>query len=186
LRQDPDILMVGEIRDKETAEMAIHSALTGHLLLSSLHTNDAAGAIPRLLDIGVEPFLLASTLNLIIAQRLVRRICPNCVASLKLSAADLEKLKKQIGSATVKLPTQFYQGKGCQQCGNSGFRGRIGIFEILEKSPAIEGLTVKHASAEAIKTQAIKEKMTTMLEDGFRKVEAGLTTIQEVLRVTRE
>lgn len=197
LRQDPDILMVGEIRDKETAEMAIHSALTGHLLLSTLHTNDASGAIPRLLDIGVEPFLLASTLNLVIAQRLVRKICPNCVTSLKLSVKDLENIKKQIAGLAgegqeiktkpfVKIPGQFYQGKGCEQCGGSGFRGRIGIFEILSMSPAIQNLTIAHASAEKIKTQAIKEGMKTMLEDGFRKVEAGSTTLDEVLRVTRE
>jgi len=196
LRQDPDILMIGEIRDKEAAEMAIHSALTGHLLLSTLHTNDASGAIPRLIDIGVEPFLLASTLNLVIAQRLVRRICPNCVASVKLTPAELEKIKTQIvglakekatkTTEEIKLPTQFYKGKGCQQCGGSGFRGRIGIFEILSMSPAIQTLTIKRASTEGIKNQAIKEGMSTMLEDGFRKVESGLTTMEEVLRVTRE
>lgn len=199
LRQDPDILMVGEIRDKETAEMAIHSALTGHLLLSTLHTNDASGSIPRLIDIGVEPFLLASTLNLIIAQRLVRRICSNCVVSVKLSPVELEKIrtqtvglskektaKEQAQTPQIKLPSQFYKGKGCQQCGGSGYRGRIGIFEILSMSPAIQKLTIDHASAETIKAQAIKEKMSTMLEDGFRKVESGLTTMEEVLRVTRE
>lgn len=201
LRQDPDILMVGEIRDKETAEMAIHSALTGHLLLSTLHTNDAAGAIPRLIDMGVEPFLLASTLNLVIAQRLIRKICSNCVTSVKLSEAELEKLKTQIfglageqsvkakpgqNERKIKIPTQFYKGKGCQQCGGSGFRGRIGIFEILEVTPAIQNMTIEHKSAETIRDLAIKEGMTTLLEDGFRKVEAGLTTIEEVLRVTRE
>lgn len=200
LRQDPDILMVGEIRDKETAEMAIHSALTGHLLLSTLHTNDASGAIPRLLDIGVEPFLLASTLNVVVAQRLVRKICQNCVISVKLSAKDLENLKNQLvgleieGEGTtaktalpkVKLPTKIYKGKGCEQCGGSGFRGRIGIFEVLNNSAAIQNLTIERASAEKIKAQALKEGMKTMLEDGFRKVEAGLTTLDEVLRVTRE
>lgn len=191
LRQDPDILMVGEIRDKETAEMAIHSALTGHLLLSSLHTNDAAGAIPRLLDIGVEPFLLASTLNLVIAQRLVRKICKNCVTSIKVSEKDIENLKKQItglsgGENGIKMPTKIYKGKGCEQCGGSGFRGRIGIFEVLSTSTTIQNLTVAHSPAEKIKTQALKEGMKTMLEDGFRKVEAGMTTLDEVLRVTRE
>ncbi|MBM2820873.1 MAG: type pilus assembly ATPase PilB, type pilus assembly protein PilB [Candidatus Berkelbacteria bacterium] len=204
LRQDPDILMVGEIRDKETAEMAVHSALTGHLLLSTLHTNDAAGAIPRLLDIGVEPFLLASTLNLVIAQRLVRKICSNCVVSVKMTQDDLEKLKNQITGLNmesrqtdksvkgklvlnnIKLPSQFYKGKGCQQCGGSGFRGRVGIFEIFNMSAEIQNLTIARSSAEKIKAQAIKENMTTMLEDGFRKVEAGLTTLDEVLRVTRE
>lgn len=202
LRQDPDILMVGEIRDQETADMAIHSALTGHLLLSTLHTNDAAGAIPRLLDIGVEPYLLASTLNLVIAQRLVRKICSNCVVSVKVSEDELEKLKKEMQAISpeliskdtkttktarnIRLPAQFYKGKGCQQCGGSGFRGRIGIFEILEISSEIQNLTVTRASSEKIKSQAIKGGMTTMLEDGFRKVESGLTTLEEVLRVTRE
>ena len=197
LRQDPDILMVGEIRDKETAEMAIHSALTGHLLLSTLHTNDASGAIPRLIDIGVEPFLLASTLNLIIAQRLVRRICSNCVTSIKLSEPELEKMRNQIFGlsrtkedekkpAMVKLPTQFYKGKGCRECGQSGYRGRIGIFEILSVTPAMQGLIIKHSSGEIIKAQAIKDGMTTMIEDGFRKVEGGKTSMEEVLRVTRE
>jgi len=197
LRQDPDILMVGEIRDKETAEMAIHSALTGHLLLSTLHTNDASGAIPRLIDIGVEPFLLASTLNLIIAQRLVRRICSNCVTSIKLSEAELAKISNQIVGlsrtkedekkpAMVKLPTQFYKGKGCRECGQSGYRGRIGIFEILAVTPAMQSLIIKHPSAVVIKAQAIKDGMTTMIEDGFRKVEGGKTSMEEVLRVTRE
>ncbi len=201
LRQDPDILMVGEIRDKETADMAVQSALTGHLLLSTLHTNDSAGAIPRLLDIGVEPFLLASTLNLIIAQRLVRKICNNCVVSVKLSDAEIKKLKNQIVSfstesklsseeakafsSRVKLPAQFYKGKGCQQCGSLGFRGRIGIFEVMELSSAIQNLTVTHTTSEKIRVEAIKEGMTTMLEDGFRKVESGQTTLEEVLRVTR-
>lgn len=199
LRQDPDILMVGEIRDKETAEMAIHSALTGHLLLSTLHTNDAPSAIPRLLDIGVEPFLLASTLNVIVAQRLVRKICSACVISYKLSEVELNKLRNQVIGLShesisgeksqlgkVKLPSQFYKGKGCKQCAGSGYRGRIGIFEVLICSPAIQNLIIKHTSADEIKSQAVKEKMTTMLEDGFRKVEAGLTTLEEVLRVTRE
>lgn len=199
LRQDPDILMVGEIRDKETADMAIHSALTGHLLLSTLHTNDAAGAIPRLLDMKVEPFLLASTLNLVIAQRLVRKICTNCVVSAKISEQDKEKISQQLTglkasknpqdkskTSPIKIPNQFYKGKGCKQCGGSGFRGRLGIFEVLEVTLAIQKLTVEKASADKIKNQAVSEGMMTMLEDGLTKVEAGLTTLEEVLRVTRE
>ena len=189
LRQDPDILMVGEIRDKETAEMAVHSALTGHLLLSTLHTNDAATAIPRLLDIGVEPFLLASTLNIVIAQRLVRKICTNCVSSLKRSEEDKKRLEQEIRGITkenIALPTQLYTGKGCDTCGGSGYKGRIGIFEILKVSPQIQNLIISRASAEKIKVRALEEKMNTLLEDGFRKVEGGLTTIEEVLRVTRE
>ncbi len=190
LRQDPDILMVGEIRDKETAEMAIHSALTGHLLLSTLHTNDAATAIPRLLDIGVEPFLLASTLNIVIAQRLVRRICNNCVSSLKQTEEQKKKLAEIVKGLEIKskvtIPTQLYYGKGCPNCGGSGYRGRIGLFEILKCTAEIQALITRRASADQIKEEAIKQKMTTLMEDGFRKVEGGQTTIEEVLRVTRE
>lgn len=179
LRQDPDILMVGEIRDKETADMAIHSALTGHLLLSTLHTNDASGAIPRLIDMGIEPFLLASTLNLIIAQRLVRRICKACVVSVKIT-------KPLTALGTIKIPKSLYKGRGCHECGGSGFKGRIGIFEVLEVTPAMQALISARVSEEKIKAQALKDSMITMLEDGFAKVEGGITTLEEVLRVTRE
>ena len=187
LRQDPDILMVGEIRDKETADMAIHSALTGHLLLSTLHTNDASGAIPRLIDMGVEPFLLASTLNLVIAQRLVRRICKACVTSVKLKEEEKEKIIKLLkGFGEIKIPNHFYRGKGCQECGGSGFKGRVGIFEVLEVTMEMQALITARVSEEKIKAQAIKDGMVTMLQDGFAKVEAGTTTLEEVLRVTRE
>lgn len=188
LRQDPDILMVGEIRDKETADMAIHSALTGHLLLSSLHTNDAAGAIPRLIDIGVEPFLLASTLNLVIAQRLVRRICTKCVTSVKLTPPDQEKIGlmlKGLGKQ-MKMPNQIYKGRGCHQCNQSGFRGRLGIFEVLEVTPKMQELITTKVSEEKVKAQARADGMVTMLEDGMSKIEAGATTLEEVLRVTKE
>jgi len=187
LRQDPDILMVGEIRDKETADMAIHSALTGHLLLSTLHTNDAAGAIPRLIDMGVEPFLLSSTLNLVIAQRLVRRICKACVVSVKLTPEEKEKITKSLTAlGNIKIPTHFYKGKGCRECGGSGFKGRVGIFEVLEVSIGMQGLISAKVSEEKVKAQAIKDGMVTMLSDGFAKVEAGTTTLEEILRVTRE
>ena len=188
LRQDPDIIMVGEIRDKETADMAIHSALTGHLLLSTLHTNNAAGAIPRLIDMGVEPFLLASTLNLIIAQRLVRRICTNCVTSVKLTEEQRNKiaLTVQTINPNLALPNHLYKGKGCRQCSNSGYKGRIGIFEILPVTPKIQDLVTARVPEEKIFIQAVKDGMTTMLQDGFSKVEAGTTTLEEVLRVTRE
>lgn len=189
LRQDPDIIMVGEIRDKETAGMAVHSALTGHLLLSTLHTNDAATAIPRLIDIGVEPFLLASTLEVVIAQRLVRKICTNCVSSLKQTESDKKRLQEEfkgIFKGAISLPAQLYVGKGCNICGGSGYKGRLGIFEILKVTPPIQDLIVNRASADKIKAQALKEGMHTLLEDGFRKIESGQTTIEEVLRVTRE
>ncbi len=188
LRQDPDILMVGEIRDKETADMAIHSSLTGHLVLSTLHTNDAPGSIPRLIDMGVEPFLLASTLNLTIAQRLVRKICKACVTSIKLSEDELAKMQKALKALNplAKIPNKLYKGKGCQECGGSGFRGRIGIFEVLEVTPGMQALISQKVSEEKVTEQALKDGMVTMLEDGFTKVEAGVTTLEEVLRVTRE
>jgi len=189
LRQDPDILMVGEIRDKETAQMAVHAALTGHLLLSTLHTNDAAGAIPRLLDIGIEPYLLASTLNLIIAQRLVRRIHRDCIERITLSKQEQQKLAGQLAELTggkVTPPSQIYRGKGCKGCGDTGYQGRIGIFEILPNLPELQELIVAHAPAEKIKQLLIKQGYRTLLEDGIRKIEAGITTLEEVLRVTRE
>lgn len=190
LRQDPDILMVGEIRDKETADMAIHSSLTGHLVLSTLHTNDAPGAIPRLVDMGVEPFLLASTLNLVIAQRLVRKICKACVTSYELKTGEKEKLEAAIKILTknreIHLPNKFYKGKGCKECGGSGFKGRIGIFEVLEITPTMQALISAKVSEDKVSLQALKDGMVTMLEDGFAKVEAGTTTLEEVLRVTRE
>jgi len=190
LRQDPDILMVGEIRDKETADMAIHSALTGHLVLSTLHTNDAPGAIPRLVDMGVEPFLLASTLNLIVAQRLVRKICKACVVSITLGEEEKTRLASAVkalsGSREVRIPNKFYKGNGCKECGGSGFKGRIGIFEVLEITPAMQTLISSHISEDKVKIQALKDGMVTMVEDGFSKVEAGETTLEEILRVTRE
>jgi len=190
LRQDPDILMVGEIRDKETADMAIHSSLTGHLVLSTLHTNDAPGAIPRLVDMGVEPFLLSSTLNLVVAQRLVRKICKACVASISLGEDEKTRLANAVkilsGSRELHLPNKFYKGKGCKECGGSGFKGRIGIFEVLQATPAMQALISAKLSEDKVKAQALKDGMVTMLEDGFAKVEAGTTTLEEVLRVTRE
>lgn len=190
LRQDPDILMVGEIRDKETADMAIHSSLTGHLVLSTLHTNDAPGAIPRFIDMGTEPFLLSSTLNLVIAQRLVRKICKACVVSIELKPEEKEKLTSAIKGLSekgnIKLPTKFYKGKGCKECGDSGFKGRIGIFEVLEVTAAMQTLISTNIAEDKVKAQALKDGMVTMLEDGFTKVEAGTTTLEEILRVTRE
>ena len=190
LRQNPDIIMIGEIRDNETVDIAIHAALTGHLVLSSLHTNDAPSALPRLLDMGAAPFLISSTINLIIAQRLVRRICKFCVISYPMAAEVKRLIEAQIaltaGGRTVNAPATLYKGRGCNVCGNSGYHGQIGIFETMKVSEAIRQLLLKLVPVEEIRRQAIKEGMTTMFEDGLQKVEKGITTIEEVLRVVRE
>jgi type II secretory ATPase GspE/PulE/Tfp pilus assembly ATPase PilB-like protein len=192
LRQDPDIIMVGEVRDKETAEMVVHSALTGHLVLSTLHTKDAASALPRILDIGVEPYLASSTLNVIIAQRLVRRICLKCIKSYRLSKIDEEKvaeelkIKKQIGRAEIKVPGRLYKATGCRNCGNTGYKGQIGIFEVLEITPKISKLISSRSDTIAIKKKATKEGMITLLEDGLNKAASGITTLDEVIRVLKE
>ena len=189
LRQDPDILMVGEIRDKETAEMAVHAALTGHLLLSTLHTNDAPSGIPRLLDIGVEPYLLASTLSLVIAQRLVRRIHRDCIQRIERSPAEKQKIASQLSRLTgskITPPSQVYKGKGCKGCSGTGYLGRIGIFEILPTSEELQKLIVERAPAAKIRTMAINQGCKTLLQDGINKIEAGITTLEEVLRVTNE
>jgi len=184
LRHDPDIIMVGEIRDEETAEIAIHSALTGHLVLSTLHTNTAAGAIPRFLDMGAEDFLLASTVNVIIAQRLVRKICPSCITKYTPSDAVVKKLSRDLG---VDLSNQkFYKGQGCSHCNHKGYVGRVGIYEVLEVTEKIREMIVKKATSDEIQKSALEENMVTMLEDGLDKVSSGLTTIEEVIRVVRE
>jgi len=184
MRHDPDIIMVGEIRDEETAEIAIHSALTGHLVLSTLHTNTAAGAIPRFLDMGAEDFLLASTLNVIIAQRLVRKICSNCIVKYNPDSAVLKKLEKDLG---ISLAGQkFYRGQGCDQCNHKGYVGRIGIYEALPVTEKIRSLITRKATSDEIQKTAVEEGMVTMLQDGMDKVASGLTTIEEVIRVVRE
>jgi type IV pilus assembly protein PilB len=188
LRQDPDIIFVGEIRDGETAGIAINAALTGHLVLSTLHTNDAPTTIPRLIDMNIEPFLVASTVNVIVAQRLVRKICESCRVSNVVPIAELEKklskidIKKLTNDATE---ARLYSGKGCPVCHNSGYFGRIGIFEVLEMSPAIRELISTKANSDIIRKQAIKEGMTTMYDDGLIKVQNGLTTIEEIIRVAK-
>ena len=202
LRQDPDIIMIGEIRDEETATLAIHAALTGHLVLSTLHTNSAAGALPRLLDMKVEPYLIASTVKVIIAQRLVRQICPNCREKYKLSQKeikdlseefDLEKIldifkKQRVIDPKIKNweELEFFKGKGCERCRQKGYKGRIGIFEILEITDNIASLINKESTSDIINQEAIKEGMSTIVQDGFSKAVKGITTIEEVLRVTRE
>ncbi len=189
VRQDPDIILVGEIRDNETADIAINSAMTGHIVLSTVHTNDAATTIPRLLDMSVEPFLIASTVNVIIAQRLVRKIHTRCRVSEDIEVKQLAKyideslLKKFFGKVkTVRL----YKGKGCQLDHGIGYEGRIGIFEVLEIDEEVRKAILKRADADTIKKIAIKSGMTTMIENGLEKVKQGLTTIEEILRVTKE
>jgi len=194
VRQDPNIIMVGEIRDEETADIAVNSALTGHLVLSTLHTNDAATTLPRLLDMGVEPFLAASTVNVAIAQRLVRKICTRCRISYELSAEEKsglsgdEKIKslfmKKAGKKFDKL--RLYKGTGCPVCNNTGYQGRVGVFEVLEMTEDIKKLILKSASSEEITNLAKMQGMTTMFEDGVDKVLNGMTTLEEVLRVTKE
>ncbi|MEN8252276.1 MAG: GspE/PulE family protein [Patescibacteria group bacterium] len=201
LRQDPDIIMVGEIRDKETLEIAIHAAMTGHLVLSTLHTNSAAGAIPRMVDMGVEPFLIASTTNIVIAQRLVRRVCPECRESYKLDEKEVETLSKnyeidEIMETLVRIKTvkpgakwtelELFRPKGCSQCNSSGYKGRGGIYEVFEITEDMEKLITQNATSDAMEKKARQDGMVTMVEDGFSKVIQGVTTIEEVMRVTKE
>ena len=188
LRQDPNVIFVGEIRDIETAGIAVNAALTGHLVLSTLHTNDAATALPRLTDMKVEPFLVASTVNIIIAQRLVRKICDMCRASEDVTQTDLfknipqELVKKHFGA---KKDVRIFRGNGCKVCHFTGYSGRVGLFEVLQVSNNVKKLITQKADSEIIERQAIEENMTTMLDDGLDKVIKGLTSIEEILRVTR-
>lgn len=193
VRQDPDIIMIGEIRDAETAEMAVHSALTGHIVLSTLHTNDAAGAAPRLIDMGVEPFLLTSSLNAVIGQRLARKICEDCKEELKISDEEKDKIKAELNKITAKEKEKieldnlkFYHGKGCKSCGDTGYKGRIGLYEILALTETVKELILKKESSSNIQELAIKEGMVTMLQDGIIKALDGITTIEEVWRITKE
>ncbi len=183
LRQDPDVIMVGEIRDKETAEIAIRAALTGHLVFSTLHTNDAAGAVTRLIDMGIEPFLVASSVEGLVAQRLVRRLCHSCKRPRQIDRAFLE----QIGFPMERLSEgTIYEPAGCEECRGTGFRGRTGVYELIVISDAIRPLIVSRASSNEIKAAALKSGMHTLRDDGWNKVLAGVTTIEEVLRVTEE
>jgi type II secretory ATPase GspE/PulE/Tfp pilus assembly ATPase PilB-like protein len=190
LRQDPDIVMVGEMRDLETAETAAQAALTGHIVLSTLHTNDAASAIPRLLDLGVKPFILAPAINAIIAQRLVRKICQFCKTEYHPDKSTLERvdmiLKAIPSTAQVKLPKEFkfFHSPGCAKCSGLGYRGRIGVFEIFTMNEAIEKLIQKQASTSEIRNQAIADGMLTMAQDGLIKALGGVTDVEEVFRVT--
>ena len=202
LRQDPNIIMIGEIRDRETAEEAVHAAMTGHIVFSTLHTNSAAAALPRLLDIGVEPYLIASTINAVLAQRLVRVICKDCQVALKLEDVVVEGLSKEFhmdkllsvlvkeGLAPAKIKSikelKFFKGQGCDKCGNTGYKGRLGIHEILEVTPGVAQMIMEHKSAQEIQDQAEKDGMVLMWEDGFIKALKGITTIDEIVRVSKE
>lgn len=220
LRQDPDIIMVGEIRDQETAELAIQASLTGHLVLSTLHTNSAAAAIPRLLDMGMEPYLLASTLRVLVAQRLPRRVCPRCMKAVPATPVEIKeiqnvlsgiknfdlikyvtqviaakKAKGEEGSAVLKVPEigpdgqpiiYLYKGTGCDRCGGSGYSSRIGIFEVLDITDKISRMIMGNVTAQDIENEARENGMITMTQDGFLKLLEGITTIEEVLRVSKE
>jgi type IV pilus assembly protein PilB len=221
LRQDPDIIMVGEIRDQETADLAVEASLTGHLVLATLHTNSAAASIQRLIDMGIEPYLLASTLKSVVAQRLARRICSDCMESYIAPPEVLENIRENFSSiqgfdpiqylqqiaqsaslegapehlANVVAPTvgpdgtpqvYLYRGKGCQRCGGSGYKGRVGIFEVMKMSSEIESMTIRKQPESDIDKQAVSEGMISMIQDGYLKSLEAMTTIEEVLRVSRE
>ncbi len=196
VRQDPDIIMVGEIRDTETAELATHAALTGHVVLSTLHTNDSFGAIPRLIDMDIEPFLIASSMNLIIAQRLVRKICPYCAEqvepspqiekSIEQRLKDVEDIDLDYYRDKKTNRLKFYRGKGCPRCNNEGYRGRLGIFEALEVTDQMKKIITSGCKIEEVKQEFFRQKMTEMIQDGYIKILRGETTIEEVLRAARE
>lgn len=184
VRQDPDVILVGEIRDRETAEIAVNAALTGHLLLSTFHANDAATALPRLLDMGIEPFLLASTLNIVIAQRLVRKICDACRLGVAKRPKDIAALQSHsIASYFHEESMTFYEGKGCTMCGGTGYKGRTALFEYILVTPAMQTLIVKKPSTQEIRRLARTEGSASLFEDGVLKVKNGITTIEELLRV---
>jgi len=184
LRHDPDVMMVGEVRDYETAEIAIRAALTGHLVFSTLHTNDAAGAVTRLLDMGIEPFLVSSSLECLIAQRLVRLICPKCKTPIKAKQEILDQISADIQFDAKNL--ELYEGRGCENCRFTGYRGRTGIYEILTINEPIRELILSRASSQQIKQKAISQGMRTLRHDGLQKVVQGLTTYMEVVRVTQQ
>lgn len=207
LRQDPNVIMVGEIRDHETADLAVQAALTGHVVLSTLHTNSAAGVLPRMLDMGVEPFLIASTVNTVIGQRLVRRICDKCTESFESTPtqtqsiqsslakilpnekANVDEIAKYLGYETLPLAKQnaytLYRGRGCNEC-KAGFKGRLGIYEVFTMSEAMEKLLATRATTSQIQEQAQDDGMITMKQDGYLKALAGLTTLEEVARVASD
>ncbi|RJP46330.1 MAG: type II/IV secretion system protein [Armatimonadetes bacterium] len=187
LRQDPNIMLVGEIRDTETAELAIQAALTGHEVFSTLHTNTASGALPRLLDMGMEQFLLASSMNAVVGQRILRKICPSCRVSFTPPPEVIENIRRVLGNL---LPSNkqivLYKGKGCPECGNVGYQGRIGIYEVLVVSPKIMKLILERGTASQIEEVAVTEGMITLKQDGYLKAVEGITSLEEVLRVAED
>ena len=184
VRQDPDVIMIGEIRDLETAQIAVQSALTGHLVLSTVHTNDAPSTVNRLLDMGVEDYLLTSTVIGILAQRLVRTLCPAC----REPHDALPELVEEMGLRRFAPtgPITLWRPRGCPECANTGYTGRVGIVEMLTMSDAVRSLVMRHATAGELRAQALADGMLTMYDDGLRKALKGVTTFEEVLRVTRE
>ena len=195
VRQDPDIIMVGEIRDNETADLATHAALTGHIVLSTLHTNDAFGAIPRLVDMGIPPFLIAPSLNLVVAQRLVRTICPHCKKQVEVPLETEKAIETALaGVEQIKLNKfrakngrlKFYQGAGCPRCNSEGYRGRIAIFEVLEVTEQMQKIILAGSQIEEVKQEFKRQKMTEMIKDGYIKALQGLTTVEDILRAARE
>jgi len=192
LRQDPNIIMVGEIRDQETANIAVQAALTGHLMLSSLHTNDAPTAIPRLVDMGIPPFLGAAVLNAVLAQRLARRIHLDCIESYIPEPGVIETIKKSLGELGVdpenyNIPKTFYRGRGCDACNHTGYYGRLGLFEILDITESVRKvITDPDFNLDSLRKMSRQQGMPTIFEDGLKKVQRGMTTIDEVFRVIRE
>jgi len=193
LRQDPNIIMVGEIRDSETANLAIHAALTGHIVLSTLHTNNALGAIPRLVDLGVQPYLISPTLSVVVAQRLVRSLCPYCRKAIKpkkeirdIILKEIENLPPVIKKDIKTFPLEIYTAVGCKKCGNVGYAGRIAVFEVLSMTPQLAEIILRELSEAKIQEEAKRQGMITMKQDGVLKVLSGVTTIEEVLRVAEE
>jgi general secretion pathway protein E len=183
VRHDPDIVMIGEVRDKETAEIAVHAALTGHLVLSTLHTETAAGALPRLIDLGAEPFLLKSTLRLLVAQRLVRALCERCKTRRRLTADDLER-DPRLELLALSAGDVVCEPVGCERCAGVGFRGRVGVFEAIDVEGEVRERVRAGVDSHAIEAAALRAGMTTMAVDAAEKVRMGLTSVAEALRVT--
>jgi general secretion pathway protein E/type IV pilus assembly protein PilB len=181
LRHDPDVVLIGEIRDRETAEIAVQASLTGHLVFSTLHTNDAPGAATRLVDMGVEPYLVASSLETVAAQRLVRLICKQCKE--EMPAGEVEKLRAEFGA---EVPEVLYRGRGCRNCQGTGYRGRQGVFEMMPISDEIRALILERASSREVRRMAVKQGMSSLREDGWRLIREGKTTPEEVLRMTKD
>ncbi len=191
LRQDPNVIMLGEIRDQESAELVTHASLTGHLVLSTLHTNDALGAVPRLLDMGVEPYLLASTINVVVAQRLARRICTHCKTALTLSPPTLEALRGELAAtpasyrSAVPEPLTFWKGTGCVRCGHAGYLGRVAIGEVIAFTPALAELIVTGFRSQLVAAELARQQFITLRQDGLIKAAGGQTTLEEIYRVTK-